>query len=169
MVHSLIASVFLFMAVEAAGASSLHEVKLAFELVPDSTLPGIPVSFRFTFQNVSDHGVALPDSTFIEVRDLQGDVYLADGPRRHDEWGHTVLPAHGTIVREILTEGTMREPMLLPNGRTSRPGVFAYRAFAVVGPVHLDESVEDLHGHSVASNVATLTVREPHGTDAAVW
>ncbi len=154
----------------ASSAADLPPLQVKFELTPDTTLPEIPVSFRFTFTNPTDQDIAVPNRLMILVHDPDGQTFAAGDPHfapRLDSWNGKV-PPHALVVREILTEGSMRQPAWLGDARFARTGVFQLQALLVFGRIRDDAEIADIRQQSIASNTTVLTVQEPQGIDAQV-
>jgi hypothetical protein len=147
-------------------------LQVTFELQPAVTLAGIPTSFRFTFRNPTNGRINVPDRVLLMVRDAAGNPFApGGGPRdiRYKVWPVEAIPAHGSIVREILSEGSLREPVWLGDGRLTGPGTYQLQAFFVVGTPLEATSIEEIQQHSVVTNTVVLTLQQPRGIDAEVW
>ncbi|MDP9194478.1 MAG: hypothetical protein M3P06_22490 [Acidobacteriota bacterium] len=143
-------------------------------LIPESTLPGIPVSFLITITNPNDQvlrigdGMNLKVTTDVDTFDvldlLKHDTFRLPSEGVDDCGGASCLyvPAHGK--RELLVDvGSMLvgNAMLLDH-RLMKPGVYDLELTLYDHDRWFDRV-------SIRTNVATLTVREPAGVDLEVW
>jgi hypothetical protein len=156
----------------ASAARSAPPLSIELRLDPDTTLPEIPVSFRFTLTNRTDAPIRVPNRVALVAHDSDGAAFVVQCLTRcsmidlmHEP--QTLAPDESTS-RVQLTEGNMAWPVWFHDRRLRNPGRFELQAFfgdSIVGDLAIDE----VRQRGAASNVAILTVREPSGLDADVW
>lgn len=171
-----LAVLLLFPVVNIEAASALQ---VTFELQPAVTLPGIPVSFHFTFVNSTNSPQPVPKRMLLIVHDHDGNTFAAiccSGVTTmsvQSDWTDDVVSPHQNAVRDIFTGGQMRRPAWFADGRLSQPGTYQLEAWFLTGTLHhgVDSLPElsEIRQQSIISNLAVLTVQEPHGVDAEVW
>jgi hypothetical protein len=143
-------------------------------LIPESTLPGIPVSFLATITNPTDRVVTLDNvmtlkattgnMTFDVVAE-RNETIVAIPPEAMDDCGEIPclrVPANGQ--RDLLIDIT---PLILGNAffwdrRLMKPGTYDLELSLYIASLTMDEG-------AIRTNAATLTVREPTGVDLEVW
>jgi hypothetical protein len=158
-----------------ARAASLPSAQLTVVLALEQgvSLPGIPVSFRVMFTNMSGAPLAVPAKAALLVRDDKGQSYLAycDSGRRVlivDEWADQKIPPHKSSLYTLSTRGLMNHPAWFIAPGLARPGRFELQM--LVGDDLPDQpGIEEMRQHAAVSNTVTLTVQEPSGIDAEVW
>ena len=153
------------------------DLRVTFAIEPATTLPGIPVSFRFTFVNTAKTPVAVPHQMSLLVQSNLGNDFVARCGIRSAEicplqgWPEgEVVPAGGAVTHDIAIDGSLRSgPLAFGDPRLARPAVFTLQAFFFdTHRRELDFATARMEPN-VASNSVTLNVQEPLGIDAEVW
>jgi hypothetical protein len=143
-------------------------------LIPESTLPGIPVSFLATITNPAGRALTLGSAMTLKATtngvsfDVVGErnqTVLALPSDEVDDCGGVSclqVPANGQ--RDLLIDIT---PVLLGNE------FFMDRRLMVPGTYDLEltlyQSAQPMDRGAIRTNVARLTVRQPTGVDLQVW
>lgn len=142
-------------------------------LIPESTLPGIPVSFLITISNPNDEVLTIgaltlkattPEGTF----DVQGVIRQTmidlPGAGTDDCGGARCLRVPAKSQRVLLIDAG---PVLVENE------FFWDRRLMKVGAYDLELALWDrdhwLEASAIRTNTARLTVKEPTGVDLEVW
>lgn len=163
-----------------AATSNAAEVTATLEVVPDHTLPGIPVSFRLTVTNSSSAAVQLPKRVVLAFQPPEEPEFAALWQNRSlsaplSEWFSDSVPPRATRTIDMATDGSLLRPDWFDQARCYRPGHYAvqillgnYWVNDVRDYEHTD--VEHLRSQAVIlSSRAALTVDEPQGVDAVIW
>jgi hypothetical protein len=167
----LIASLFFAASALAAESAPARSVEMSLALEPASVLPGLPVSFHVTIANHSERRVVVPSNLTLKVTPLGGVEFTArygfveEGitGRWPGEIGDTLILMPGETTNVVFpVDTTLIGPDWFCDPRLNRPGSYRLQLVA--------NSSDDIEATgTLASNLATLTVREPFGEDAKVW
>ena len=144
-------------------------------LIPESTLPGIPVSFLITVTNPTDQVLTLGNALTLKATTDGGTFDVLDFINQKE----IGLPTEG--VDKCSGQPCLHIP---PNGQRdllvdvgpvlADNGFFADRRLMKPGTYDLVLSLYDLgrwfeEGAAIRTNSARLTVRQPTGVDLEVW
>ena len=155
-----------------AAAEALPTATL--RLIPESTLPGIPVSFLATITNPTDRVLILGsvmtlkattgDTTFDVVGDRNETLLTIPSEIMDDYGGMACLHVPANGQRELLIDIT---PVLLGNEffldrRLMKPGAYDLELSLYISSLTMDKG-------AIRTNAATLTVLQPTGVDLEVW
>lgn len=143
-------------------------------LIPESTLPGIPVSFLASITNPTDRVLTLGSvmtlkattdgMTFDVVGDRNQTVLSIPSEAMDDCGGVPCLRVPANGQRELLIDIT---PVLMGNeffrdSRLMKPGRYDLELSLYIASLTMDKG-------AIRTNAATLTVRQPTGVDLEVW
>jgi hypothetical protein len=145
------------------------------QLIPESTLPGIPVSFLVTITNPTGQVLALGDAMTLKAS-TDGGTFDVLGLMNQKEIG---LPSEGVDECRgapcLLIAANGQRDLLVDAGPVlAGNGFFADRRLMQPGTYDLELTLYDLgrwfeEGAAIRTNATTLTVRQPTGVDLEVW
>jgi hypothetical protein len=144
-------------------------------LIPESTLPGIPVSFLVTITNPTGQVLTLGDLMTLKAT-TDGGTFDVLGLMNQKEIG---LPSEGVDkcagepCLHIAANG-QRDLLVDVGPVLAGNGFFADQRLTKPGTYGLELTLYDLdrwfeEGAAIRTNAATLTVRQPTGVDLEVW
>lgn len=148
------------------------EVIVGFSIIPERTLPGIPVTFRVQLQNTGSEVATLASGAWLDVTKADGTSFVATAQRGEPLWA-ALAPQIGNSV--VLQPGETRVFYQQPDcslgeneyffeGRMTLPGEYSLR-LRIPAPWE----ARDVPRREFSSNPVTMTVIEPTGEDAEVW
>jgi hypothetical protein len=156
-------------AVVARAAEVQDELRVNLEIAPQSTLPGIPVTFRIIFTNPAEVPVTLPVLALIVATDDTG-VSFVVWPKPifpRDLWTAPV-PAGASAVIELRPHGSFNDgSSFVEDLRLNRPGQFRFHV--VAGKFTSDERFFTVPEDGIRSPDVLLHVVEPVGVDLDAW
>lgn len=168
--HTAASTILLvLLAVPSRGAEP-QDLRVALEIVPTTTLPGIPVTFRFTFTNPGTLPAALPPQGLVVATDDGGHSFLVwPKPIWLDDYWSGPIPAGGSAIVELRPRGSMNEgSRFVEELRLNRPGEFRFHLIA--GKFRgQEEGFFSIPETGIRSSEVTLHVIEPVGIDLDVW
>jgi hypothetical protein len=154
-------------------AEPWDQLRVGLDISPQSTLPGIPVTFRITFANPMERAVALPPHALLIAMSESGDAFplRMNASRIYPDLLRTTpVPAGGTAVIEIRPRGSFNdEPFWTDDARLNHPGKF--QIHVVIGKFMQQDGVflVTVPEGGVRSSDVQLQVLEPTGVDLEVW
>lgn len=154
-------------------AHSVHaKVIAALRPFPDTTLPGVPVSFGVTVTNTDTTEARFVDVVQMEVQPATGPAYIVEWGRGEagtgfigealDDDGMLRVAAGSSRGLYIRTDQMLLEPAFFWDSRLNTPGRRQLR-------VLLLRAIPDVQPVKVVSNWTTLDTIDPAGVDAQVW
>jgi len=174
-------ALMLLVALTCAPTLTAQTAQVMLALEPSATLPGIPVTFRFTVENPTSRTVRVPRWSVLHVAPVGGDPFIS---RWMGEWVANIsdyteqesLPPHQSLSFAIPLDYLLASPAWFSDSRLCQPGTYNLRILLN------DKLTQDgVRGKTAArvlseygttaflSNDVTLTVRDPIGADAEVW
>jgi len=144
-------------------------------LIPESTLPGIPVSFLVTITNPTGQVLTLGDVMTLRAT-TDGGTFDVLGLMNQKEIGlppESVDRCAGQPCLQIAANG-QRDLLVDVGPVLAGNGFFADRRLMKPGTYDLELKLYDMdrwfeEGASIRTNAATLKVRQPTGVDLEVW
>jgi len=150
-------------------AAEPQDLRVALEIVPATTLPGIPVRFRFTFENPGTLPAALPPQGLVVATDDGGHSFLVwPRPIWLDDFWKGPIPAGGSASVELRPRGSFNEGFFVEELRLHRPGEFRFHVVAGKFPGD-EEGFFSIPDTGIRSSDVTLHVIEPVGVDLDAW
>jgi len=141
-------------------------VGLTLELVPPTTLPGIPVTVRIRVSNGSAQRVELPYHVILFVTNEAGETFPVGGPVAVGMLGKTDVGPRSSTLLEVEARGAaLQEFSWFDDPRLNMPG--RYRLQIVMGTFSAEGPA--VPASALRTNTATLDVVMPVGVDLAVW
>ena len=149
------------------GAES--DLRIALEIVPPTTLPGIPVTFRITFTNPGALPAVIPPAGLLVATDEAGRSFVVwPKPIHLQDLRSAPIPPGGTAAAELRPRGSLDEEWpFVEEPRLNRPGEFRFHL--VAGKVWHEDGGFDVPENAIRSTEVTLHVIEPVGIDRDVW
>lgn len=153
------------------GFGAHASLNISMRVHPETTLPGLPVSFSFALTNPSTTPLTIAGAVNLEITAADGATYFATWdsgttsssfPAELDE--RLTVPAGGTRELYIPLDPTLVAPEFFWDPRLNQPGRFLLRAHLYAEPLRADGTYED-----IPSNQVSLEVLAPEGDDLAVW
>lgn len=150
--------------------AELEDLRVALEMIPPTTLPGIPVTFRITFTNPGTLPVAVPLQGLVVATDDAGHSFLVwPKPIHLRDFRSSPIPAGGTAVVELRPRGSFNDGSLfVEEPRLNRPGEFRFHIIAGKFRGN-EEGFFSIPDTGIRSSDVTLHVIEPVGVDLDVW
>jgi len=146
-----------------------EQLRVALEIAPQTTLPGIPVAFRISFTNPTEMPIDLPPHALLIATNDAGETFPVELSSRRIfpmEMSPGPVPAGGSKVLEIRPRGSFNdEPYWLNEPRLNRPGKFQIH---VIAGKFMGRLIDVPEG-GIRSSDVQLHVIEPTGIDLDVW
>lgn len=150
-------------------SDALASLNVSMRIEPETTLPGVPVSFSFAITNPSASPVTIRGAVNLEITAVDESTYFAtwdtgytSTPFPTELADRLTIPPGVTRELYLPLDRTLAAPEFFNDPRLNRPGRFVLRAH--VYAVRADGGSEDL-----PSNQVSLEVRTPEGDDLSVW
>lgn len=162
-------------------AAQSQDPKATLGLEPRATLPGIPVTFRFTITNSTPKAIRLPKKALLHVSPLNGESFISRGEssRLVADLAQYIepdaVPPAASVSFSIPLDPSLMSPPWFFDARLCQPGGYKLR---VLLSDHLNEDavrgkpafdVLSSKQSSIVTDEVLLTVVEPTGVDAEVW
>lgn len=171
----------LVVALTFASVVTAQPAEMTLALEPSVTLPGIPVSFRFTVANPTSRNLRVPQWAVLHVAPAGGDSFIS---RWEGQWVANLsaftekesLGPRQSLTFVIPVDSGLASPAWFFDPRLCQPGSYSLRVLlndrltqdAVRGKAAAD--ILSAYGSTgMLSNDVIMTVREPVGADAQVW
>jgi hypothetical protein len=172
-VKAILSCTLLLLLVAGEGAAEAAVPLVQLQLIPERTLPGVPVNVVLTVTNPGDEPVDVLSQFPVTVTPPQGSPYLAiddttTSPRETFSLPGTrvdptlTLPARSSRVFVMEADVVLGSPAFFMDERLSLPGTYRLR-------VKIWVHQESAPLPAAESNEVTLTVLEPQGADRLVW
>jgi hypothetical protein len=155
--------------VSARGAE-LQDLRVSLEIIPSTTLPGIPVTFRITFTNPGAMPAAVPPHGLLVATDATGHSFVVwPKPIHLQDLRNVPIPAGGSALVELHPRGSLDEEWpFVEEPQLNKPGEFRFHL--VVGKFwHQEDGGFGVSENGILSPEVTLHVIEPVGIDLDVW
>lgn len=142
---------------------------VSLEITPRSTLPGIPVTFRIVFTNLTAVPAMLPPHGLIVATNDAGESFVVwPKPIHFRDFRATPVPAKESAVIELRPQGMFNDGTLFVEDlRLNRPGEFRFHVAA--GKVTSGEGRFSIADDAIRSSDVPLYVIVPVGVDLDVW
>lgn len=143
-----------------------QDLRIGLELIPPTTLPGIPVTFRITFTNPGAAPAKVPPHGLLIAIDDAGQSFVVWPKPIHLQ--DLLIPPGETVAVELRPRGSLDEEWpFVQEPRLNRPGEFRFHL--VAGKFWHPDGGFDISEKGIQSPEVTLHVIEPVGVDLDVW
>ena len=165
----VLAGLFLSVALQLSAADVASPFSVSLNVIPDTTLPAIPVTLKMTFRNLGSSALRLPPHAILIAANEAGESFpvMMNSNRIYlSKLRPEPIAAGETVVLQIRPDGSFNhDPYWQNEPRLNRPGRFQLQLMVGEFLGRLLTVPDD----GIRSSPVVLQVTEPTGVDLDVW